>query len=138
MIQSLRANSKGTQILKTIMNHEDISCVLIDDNSQSAFVGSLNWLNQIDLRSQKVMNYSDLKIRKIKSLTSIHNRLFVKSYNYTFSLINITKRRILTIDSIKTRISLISTSQFTIINWNNNPTATLTIAGGKSIILIIK
>ena len=134
MIQNWKSKSKGTQVLKTRRRENDpIYYVLIDEPSQSVFEGSKSSiLFQVDLRSQKTTKkYSGLGVGSISCLSSFENLLFIGGYNYCFTLINISERRVLTVKPVKVPFDFIHCCLFTIINHNNNPTVVLTVSEGK-------
>ena len=138
-MESWKAGFRGTQVWKTPMKERGrISRVLIDDRSQSLFVETADsTLNQIDLRNQKMMKmYLDLKIGRIQCLSSFDNLLFVGGSHYWFTLIDIEKRRVLTVNAIKTPINNFKSAQFNLINWNNGPKVVITILGCKFHIII--
>ena len=139
-MQSWKEGTRGTQVLKTIMQQDEcINSIFVDEQSQSAFVGiSKGDLNQINLRSQQVMKqYKNLGIGPIICLSSFNNLLFAGGNNNSFSLINITERRVLTVKPVKTSMRYIFSSHFTIINRNNNPTIALTVSGSKPLFLYL-
>ena len=110
-----------------------IHSVFVDELTQSLFVGTNNSnLNQLSLQSQKVIKkYQNLGIGDIIYTSSFNNLLFVGGDNYLFTIINITERRIIMIAPVETPMRGIYSSQFTIINWSNNPTVALTVCGSK-------
>ena len=137
MMQSWKAGSKGTQVVKTFIDEkEEIYSVLIDEQSQSIFIGTyLGTLHQVDLRShKKIKKYSGLGIGKIEWLSAFHNLLFMGGNNYRFSLINIKEKRVLTLEPVKTPIRILNSSHFVIINRNNNPMVVLAVSGGESLL----
>ena len=141
MMQSWKAGSRGTQVVKTIRKwEEEITCVLIDERSRSVFVGTNGKvLNQISLQSKKkIKKYSDLEIGRIQCLSSFHNLIFVGGYNdYRFTLISIVERKMLTIEPVTISINWIKCSKFTVINQNNNLTAIISVSGGKPKLLYL-
>ena len=115
--------------------NEQIYRVFIDDRSQSVFVGfEERTLNQVDLRNKKMIKkYIDLGIEEITCLSSFDNLLLVGGDNYRFTLINISERRVLTVNALQTPIEQIKSAQFSIIDKNNKLTVALIISGGKSL-----
>ena len=122
--------------------YERIRSILIDEQSQSAFVTTdEDNINQINLRSGKtIKRYSNLGIGSIFYFSSFENLLCVGADNRCFTLINIFKRRLLTIQPVNTRIRRIrriNCSQFTILNRNNHPIVVLILSGGNSFLLFL-
>ena len=106
-MQSWKAESRGTQALKTIIKEdESIYCLLIDELTQSIFVGtSEDTINQINLRSQKtIKKYQNLKINYIRNLSSFNNLLFVGGTNEHLTLIKINEKRVLPFESVEMSI----------------------------------
>ena len=139
-MQNWRDKSRGTQVLKTIMQKNDyIFSILIDELTQSVFTGSMrSVVNQINLRSRKVVKkYPNLKIKSIMCLSSFNYLLLVGGDDYHFTLINITERRVLIVIPVETSMVTIYSSQFNIINRNNSPAVVLSVSGSKSLLLYL-
>ena len=135
-MQSWRAGSRGTQVLKiTLGQDEEFSCVMIDELTQSVFAGtSGRTFSQINLRSQRLIKkYSDLGTVIYKS--SFGNLLFVGVDSYQFTIISITGRKVLISIPVKIPIQYIHSVHFTLINWDQNPRVALTVSGGKVLLL---
>ena len=135
-MQSFKEGSRGTQILKaTKQENEHINYFSIHEGNQSVFVATSDCIiYQIDLQNQKITKtYSDLEIESISCLSSFKNLLFVGGRNYCFTLIDISERRVLTIQPIKTQIRSIEFCQFTVICRNNHPIIALIVYGSKSL-----
>ena len=136
-MQSWKAKSRGTQMLKISLRvYEKISCVLIDERSQSVFAATdLSTLNQVDLRSQKKLKKSaSLKIGIISCMSSFHNLLIVGGYSYRFILINIAKRIVLTVSPVITPMRMIMSFQVAKITRKKKPIVALVVSGRKSLI----
>ena len=139
-MQSWKAGSRGTQVVKMPMKENElIYSLLIDDRSQSVFAATsgnkLNQIYQVDLRNKKtIKKYSGLRIGYIQCLSSLEDILFVGGGNCRFTLISIVERWVLTVVPVLTPIRWISSSQFTVINGNNNPTVVVSVSGSKIIL----
>ena len=134
MMQSWKPGSRGTQVLKMFKReYENISCVLIDDQSQYLFVGAYeDNLNQIDLRSKKMIKiYTKLRIGEFRFMSSFGKLISMRGYDNYLKLINIVEKRVVTVKKLYIYIRQIDSVQFNVISRNNMPTVTLTVSGGK-------
>ena len=131
-MQNWRENSKGTQALKIDkQSDERLRSTFVDELTQSLCVGTTkSILNQINLRSLKVIKrYEDLGIGSIRYLSAFQNLLIAGGFNYSFTLISITERRVMTVKPVETSFEYIKSSLFTVINRNDILKLALSVCG---------
>ena len=136
-MQNWRENSKGTQALKIDKGNECFCSTFVDELTQSLFAGTTgSILKQVSLKSMKMIKkYSNLGIGRIELLSSFQNLLIAGGYNYRFSLINITERRVMTVEPVETSFKYFRSSLLSVINTYNNPKLALSVSGCNHLFL---